>query len=60
MEPLRNHFPPILQPEGRLHAFIAEVFSSIQTIHDGHARLLDQLADRQRNEWPLVSAFDIH
>lgn len=55
MEPLRNHEPPILEPEGRLNAFIAEVFSSIQTIYESHSRLLAQLAERQRNEWPLVS-----
>lgn len=54
MEPLRNHHPPILQPESRLDAFIAEVFSTIQTIYEGHTRLLAQLAERQRNEWPLV------
>ncbi|KAI9638407.1 uncharacterized protein MKK02DRAFT_42797 [Dioszegia hungarica] len=56
VEPLRNHHPPILQPESRLDAFIAEVFSTIQTIYEGHTRLLAQLAERQRNEWPLLTS----
>lgn len=54
ISPLRNHQPPVLVPETRLSAFIAEVFSSVQTIYLAHAKLLDKLMDRQRAEWPLV------
>jgi hypothetical protein len=46
----------LLVPEARLNAFIAEAFSSVQQIYLAHASLLDKLMERQRTEWPLVSA----
>lgn len=60
IQPLRLHQPPLLTPETRLEAFIAEVFSSVQAICRAHVRLLDRLMERQRWEWPLItSATDI-
>ena len=56
IQPLREHHPPLITPEPRLYAFIAEVFSTVSSIYLGHAELLDRLLERQRIEWPLVSA----
>lgn len=55
IQPLRDHQPPLLAPEMRLNAFIAEVFSTVPTIYQAHERLLHRLNERQRTEWPLVS-----
>ena len=55
IQPLREHNPPLLSPENRLNAFIAEVFSTIPQLLQGHERLLEKLLARQRFEWPLVS-----
>jgi hypothetical protein len=55
IQPLRDHQPPLLAPESRLNAFIAEVFSTIPLMYDAHVRLLNRLMERQRAEWPLVS-----
>ncbi|WVQ78218.1 hypothetical protein IAT38_000301 [Cryptococcus sp. DSM 104549] len=60
IQPLRECEPPILSPPNRLHAFVAEVFSSAQQIYHAHLRLLGRLMERQRHEWPLItSATDI-
>ncbi|WVF72308.1 hypothetical protein IAT40_007121 [Kwoniella sp. CBS 6097] len=55
IQPLRDHDPPLLTPETRLHAFIAEVFSTAQQIYHAHVRLLGRLMERQRHEWPLIT-----
>ncbi|GFZ46220.1 hypothetical protein JCM24511_04467 [Saitozyma sp. JCM 24511] len=56
IQPLREYQPPLLVPEARLHAFIAEAFSSVQQIYLAHASLLDKLMERQRTEWPLLTS----
>jgi hypothetical protein len=53
--PLRTPQPPVISPEGRLEAFVREVFSTTQALAEGHTRMLDRLLERQRQEWPLVS-----
>nr|XP_019013428.1 uncharacterized protein I206_01495 [Kwoniella pini CBS 10737]OCF52209.1 hypothetical protein I206_01495 [Kwoniella pini CBS 10737] len=55
IQPLREHDPPLLSPPTRLHAFIAEVFSTTQQIYHAHVRLLGRLMERQRHEWPLMT-----
>ncbi|OCF39870.1 hypothetical protein I317_06307 [Kwoniella heveanensis CBS 569] len=55
IQPLRDHHPPLLTPDSRLHAFIAEVFSTAQQIYHAHVRLLGRLMERQRHEWPLIT-----
>ncbi|WVW83239.1 hypothetical protein I302_105258 [Kwoniella bestiolae CBS 10118] len=55
IQPLRDCDPPLLSPESRLHAFIAEVFSTSQQIYHAHVRLLGRLMERQRHEWPLMT-----
>ncbi|WVQ70220.1 uncharacterized protein L199_008446 [Kwoniella botswanensis] len=55
IQPLREYDPPLLSPESRLHAFIAEVFSTSQQIYHAHVRLLGRLMERQRHEWPLMT-----
>ncbi|WRT67006.1 uncharacterized protein IL334_003972 [Kwoniella shivajii] len=55
IQPLRDHEPPLLAPESRLNAFVAEVFSTAQQIYHAHVRLLGRLMERQRHEWPLMT-----
>ncbi|WWC85367.1 uncharacterized protein L201_000230 [Kwoniella dendrophila CBS 6074] len=55
IEPLKQHDPPLLASDSRLHAFIAEVFSTSQQIYHAHVRLLGRLMERQRHEWPLMT-----
>jgi len=52
--PLRTQSPAVISPEGRLEAFVREVFSTTQALTEGHTRMLDRLLERQRQEWPLV------
>ncbi|WVR05091.1 hypothetical protein IAU60_002103 [Kwoniella sp. DSM 27419] len=55
IQPLKEADPPILEPQNRLYAFIAEVFSTVQQIYHAHVRLLGRLMERQRHEWPLMT-----
>ncbi|KAK4687215.1 RHO1 GDP-GTP exchange protein 1/2, partial [Tremellales sp. Uapishka_1] len=60
IQPLREADPPLLLPEPRLKAFLAEVFSTTQSIYIAHERLLEALMGRQRSEWPfMTSATDL-
>ncbi|KAK8869923.1 hypothetical protein IAR55_000491 [Kwoniella newhampshirensis] len=55
IQPLRDCDPPLLTPPAKLHAFIAEVFSTAQLIYHAHLKLLGRLMERQRHEWPLMT-----
>ncbi|KAL7422275.1 hypothetical protein Q5752_002921 [Cryptotrichosporon argae] len=54
--PLEEHEPPLITPDQKLHAFVAEVFSTTRQIYVCHGRLLDKLMQRQRTEWPLITS----
>lgn len=53
MKPLRNADPPVI-PYEHLDDFIEEVFSNVLDIRECNRRLLEVLAVRQREQYPII------